>query len=287
MSASVFRLWGITLDCVDVPRVAGFWAALLGTDATSDVDLPGWLRIESASPGVPRLNFQPVNEPKRGKVRLHLDLVVDDIDAGIARVLELGGAHTGERHDYDAGVVVVLADPEGAEFCAVQLFDAAVEAPRGLPAVTLRPMTRAEYEGWHSDSVHSYAQEIAAATSDSLGDVLPRARREYDELLPDGQDTPGVELLRVLDGTGTPVGTLWMGPHPRRADAMFVFEIEIDEVHRGRGLGRAAMLAAERVVADIGRSVIGLNVFGPNRRARQLYDSLGYRTESTLMAKDL
>jgi ribosomal protein S18 acetylase RimI-like enzyme len=68
---------------------------------------------------------------------------------------------------------------------------------------------------------------------------------------------------------------------------MFVFDIEIDAEHRGRGLGRAAMLAAERVVADAGRSVIGLNVFGPNRRARRLYESLGYRTESMQLAKDI
>ena len=36
------------------------------------------------------------------------------------QVADLGGRWLGERHDYDEGVVVVMADPEGNEFCLVQ-----------------------------------------------------------------------------------------------------------------------------------------------------------------------
>lgn len=65
------------------------------------------------------LNFQPVPEPKQGKARVHMDFQADDLDAAIARVVELGGATTGERHDYDEGSVVACTDPEGTEFCVV------------------------------------------------------------------------------------------------------------------------------------------------------------------------
>ncbi|MEV0158221.1 VOC family protein [Micromonospora sp. NPDC050686] len=37
-------------------------------------------------------------------------------------VINLGGRFTGERHDYDEGVVVVMADPEDHEFCLVQYY---------------------------------------------------------------------------------------------------------------------------------------------------------------------
>nr|WP_308369420.1 MULTISPECIES: VOC family protein [unclassified Streptomyces] len=57
-----------------------------------------------------------------GLERLHLDVAVDEIDQGIAQVIALGGRFTGERHDYDEGVVVVMADPEGHEFCLVQYY---------------------------------------------------------------------------------------------------------------------------------------------------------------------
>ena len=48
--------------------------------------------------------------------------MVDDIDQGIAQVVGLGGRFTGERHDYDEGVVVVMTDPEEHEFCLAQYY---------------------------------------------------------------------------------------------------------------------------------------------------------------------
>lgn len=70
----------------------------------------------------PRLVFQPVPELKRGKVRINLDVAVDDIAETIDLVTSLGGRFTGERHDYQEGVVVVMADPEDHEFCLVQYY---------------------------------------------------------------------------------------------------------------------------------------------------------------------
>ena len=70
----------------------------------------------------PRLVFQPVSEPKAGKVRIHLDVTVEDVEAAISEVTALGGSYTGERHVYDEGMVVVMADPEDHEFCLVSTF---------------------------------------------------------------------------------------------------------------------------------------------------------------------
>jgi predicted enzyme related to lactoylglutathione lyase len=69
----------------------------------------------------PRLTFQRVPETKRGKVRVHLDVQVDDIDQGRAQIEKLGGRWTGQRYEYPGeGVVIVMTDPEGHEFCLVQ-----------------------------------------------------------------------------------------------------------------------------------------------------------------------
>jgi predicted enzyme related to lactoylglutathione lyase len=114
------RWAGVTIDCVDVERVAGFWSVLL--DRPMGPSEPGWVYLGERGDPLPRLVFQPVAEAKKGKVRLHLDVEVDDIDQGIAQVVSLGGRATGERHDYDEGVVVVMADPEDHEFCLVQFY---------------------------------------------------------------------------------------------------------------------------------------------------------------------
>lgn len=114
------RWVGVTVDCVDVEAVASFWSVLL--DRPRGPSRPGWVYLGHSGDPQPRLVFQPVTGPKHSKVRLHLDGAVDDIDQGIAQVIALGGRFTGERHDYDEGVVVVMADPEDHEFCLAQYY---------------------------------------------------------------------------------------------------------------------------------------------------------------------
>ncbi|WP_170223734.1 VOC family protein [Nonomuraea turkmeniaca] len=62
--------------------------------------------------GSPRLWFQRVPERKIVKNRLHLDLESDDPDAELARLSALGATVLGTYDEW-----VVLADPEGNEFC--------------------------------------------------------------------------------------------------------------------------------------------------------------------------
>ena len=91
--------------------------ALLGVAAESGSE--GWFHLGPTVRGGPRINIQPVPETKVGKARIHLDIWVDDVDAAIALVEELGGANTGEVHTGSEWVDVVMTDPEGTEFCLV------------------------------------------------------------------------------------------------------------------------------------------------------------------------
>ncbi len=117
------RWCGVTIDCADPVRMSAFWAALLGIPTSHEHgDDPGWATVGSRSGPSPRLTFQRVPEPKGTKVRIHLDVEVDDIDSGRRQVEDLGGRFSGVRHDYDEGVVLNMLDPEGHEFCLVQYF---------------------------------------------------------------------------------------------------------------------------------------------------------------------
>jgi predicted enzyme related to lactoylglutathione lyase len=112
------RLGGITVDCSDPQALAAFWSALLG-GAVSE-PLPGWRRVALPDDG-PVISLQPVPEPKAGKARIHLDVVVTaDLPAAVQEIIDSGGRWTGERHDYPEGTVLVMADPEGNEFCIVR-----------------------------------------------------------------------------------------------------------------------------------------------------------------------
>ena len=117
------RLVGITIDCTDPARLAWFWSGMLNIAETDERgDDSDWATVGSRSDNQPRLTFQRVPEAKTGKTRIHLDIQVDDIDTGRQHVESLGGQWSGVRHDYDEGVVLVMHDPEGHEFCIVQYY---------------------------------------------------------------------------------------------------------------------------------------------------------------------
>ena len=111
---------GVTIDCVDPCRLAAFWSELLDRPSSDEMPGPDWATLGSRQDGLPRLNFQRVPESRAGKVRIHLDVSVDDVDGAREVIESLGGSWSGERHDYDEGTVLVMRDPEGNEFCIVE-----------------------------------------------------------------------------------------------------------------------------------------------------------------------
>ena len=64
-------------------------------------------------------HFRPVPKRKVGKLRLHLDVVVRDLESGTERVVALGGTDTGRRETLPRGSIAVVLDPEGNEFCVL------------------------------------------------------------------------------------------------------------------------------------------------------------------------
>jgi ribosomal protein S18 acetylase RimI-like enzyme len=67
----------------------------------------------------------------------------------------------------------------------------------------------------------------------------------------------------------------------------FIYGVEVDSGQRGKGYGRAIMLAGEEECRRLGHKHLDLNVFGDNTTAIGLYDSLGYAVISQQMRKEL
>ncbi|MEU5538748.1 GNAT family N-acetyltransferase [Streptomyces sp. NPDC020362] len=159
------------------------------------------------------------------------------------------------------------------------LGDAPPELPPGSRA---RPMTRAEFEARQGDEAERYARTWMERGLPE-GEARAKARRDHERLLPDGLATAGM-LHSVLEHEGTRVGVLWLAVRDERA---WVFDVEADAAHRGRGHGRTLMLLAERQAIEAGRRALGLNVFAGNTPAERLYESLGYGTTSYSFLKPL
>ena len=107
----------VLIDCNDCELVAQFWCAVLGWEVL-DRDEEG--DVEIGTPGGPvRLLFLPVPEPKTLKNRIHLDVhaVDGDQEAEVERLIALGATHVDVGQGEQSWVV--LADPEGNEFCVL------------------------------------------------------------------------------------------------------------------------------------------------------------------------
>lgn len=111
------RFYTIVIDSHDPAALGRFWAAVLDYkvlyEATDEVVVG---RDEETSPA---LIFVPVPEAKAVKNRLHIDLNPDDRDAEVARLIGLGATRADVGQGPDA-TWVVLADPEGNEFCVLR-----------------------------------------------------------------------------------------------------------------------------------------------------------------------
>jgi ribosomal protein S18 acetylase RimI-like enzyme len=150
----------------------------------------------------------------------------------------------------------------------------------------LRPMTQAELDALLPALQREYAEDELRAGRDTPETVHANVAKLLERLLPDGVASPG-QLLYVGVVDGEVVGHLWLAlPTPSRPQA-WVYDIQVFPDRRGRGHGRALMLAAEDELRGRGITTLGLNVFGHNPAARALYESLGFQTTSVQMAKEL
>ena len=116
----------LAIDCADPHALARFWCSVLDYEVQGEDD--GFVTIgppleprdkNPPGPVPPTLTFAPVPEGKTVKNRLHLDLNPTDReqDEEVRRLLDLGARPA----DVGQGDVswVVLADPEGNEFCVL------------------------------------------------------------------------------------------------------------------------------------------------------------------------
>ena len=139
---------------------------------------------------------------------------------------------------------------------------------------------------WIAASKEDYAKDLLRS-GDSIEEAAAHAAESIETYFPEGRPAGGHFVYAVMNGSEV-VGFLWIGPHPNGPSAgWWVWDIAINEEHRGRGYGRETMLLAEDQVKAMGGHELGLNVFGFNTVARGLYESLGYETVAIRMSKKL
>jgi len=111
------HMYCIAIDCHDPASLAAFWGGALDRPVGTQEDGDTYLSL-GGDGGAPFVCFYASRDVKATKNRLHFDLRPDDQEAEVARLVALGATQV------DIGQCepswVVLADPEGNEFCVLR-----------------------------------------------------------------------------------------------------------------------------------------------------------------------
>lgn len=133
-----------------------------------------------------------------------------------------------------------------------------------------------------------YAGNLQRERGMSPADAEAEALRQMELVLPRGLDSEQA-ILRSGQVGGVTVGWVWamLPGAPGRPEMAWLHNIDVDPEHQSQGHGRAMILALEDELRRQGVTRFGLNVFGGNTRAIELYESLGFTVMSQQMSKAL
>lgn len=151
----------------------------------------------------------------------------------------------------------------------------------------LAEMTGKQFQAWLATGLADYVGDrIRSGESPDL--ARKTAEDSFRNLFPGGEPLPGHVVRIAVDAAGKSFGAVWVGPQADApANEWWVWDIAVDENARGLGYGRQIMKLAEDEVRMRGGTRLGLHVFGFNKVAQNLYESLGYEPTSIRMSKDL
>lgn len=146
-------------------------------------------------------------------------------------------------------------------------------------AVSLRKMTKEEYEAFYRWSVEHQVEELMEERQLSREEAMEETEAELSRMLPQGLDTAEQYLMTILeDRTQENMGFIWtLREETERGKQSFLCDFAVWESQRRKGYGSAALALAEHQAgeADCRESV--LFVAEGNSGAMVLYQKAGYR----------
>jgi ribosomal protein S18 acetylase RimI-like enzyme len=123
-------------------------------------------------------------------------------------------------------------------------------------------------------------------------DPAPIAPRYLRDLLARFQKQPGGILVAEEDGQVVGYVALWLEPEPEDywtslSGYAYISDLAVLPEHRGRGLGRALLAAAETLARQFGASALKIKVLARNATAWHLYHRAGFRDYEITLLKSL
>jgi ribosomal protein S18 acetylase RimI-like enzyme len=147
-------------------------------------------------------------------------------------------------------------------------------------------MTQSEYAAWLKATIPEHAADKVASGQWSEAASLELSKKEYQDLLPQGLETPDNYFFTIADPQAAAVGALWFAVKTKfNAPVAYVFDVRVWPERQREGHAFRALLALEDEVRKLGLSGIALHVFGHNKGAQALYAKLGFQPTNISLFK--
>jgi ribosomal protein S18 acetylase RimI-like enzyme len=155
-------------------------------------------------------------------------------------------------------------------------------------SVKLLPISEEDFRRYLKSEILEYAKEKVKSGNWEEREAFDLSTKSFRNLLPGGRETSGHSIMSIVDSISKDkVGVLWVEWNNKEHNASFIWDIIIYDNFRRKGYGSAALKQLEKMAVEKGSSGISLHVFGHNKAAISMYESLGYYATNIIMKKDI
>jgi GNAT superfamily N-acetyltransferase len=154
--------------------------------------------------------------------------------------------------------------------------------------IKFAPMTDEDYAAFLRKSIPEYAYDQMRAGNWMANEAAGRSRAEFQQMLPDGIQTPNAYLRTILDEHDHKVGMLWYFVDVNRSrKTAFLIDFFIFPEGRRKGYETRAFELFENEARGLGVERVELQIFTHKNEDVLLYRDNGYQETSIFFAKDL
>ncbi len=154
--------------------------------------------------------------------------------------------------------------------------------------VTLAPMTEDDFAAFLRKSIPEYAYDQMRSGNWTAAEAVGKARAEFQQMLPNGPQTPNAYLHTILDEDGHKVGMFWYFIDPSRTrKTAFLIDFFLFSESRHKGYDAEALALFEEEARSLGVERVELQIFTHKEEDVQLYRQNNFLETSIYFSKDL
>lgn len=155
-------------------------------------------------------------------------------------------------------------------------------------SIHFSPMNEQDFAAFLRKSIPEYAYDQMRAGNWAANEAMPRAQREFQQMLPNGLQTQGQHLLVILDDKEYKVGMCWYFVDSQRSQkTAFLIDLFFFPEGRHKGYEGEAIALFEQSAREEGVARVELQVFLHKTEEVGMYRANGYSETSIFFAKNL